>query len=135
MPLTATNEDATGPISGLEGTLTLGTVLVANLKKFTIDRECDVKRYATGDTAGWEKTLKGVRRWSGSADLLVEQGILPALVEGTLYAFSGVLKTSATPVTGVIRMGKTNVEVDVETGEPIGGSITFEGHGALAQSA
>jgi hypothetical protein len=135
MALTVVNEDASGPISGLDGVLTIGTVIVANMKKWNIKETCGINKYSTGDTSGWKKTLKGIKEWSGSADILIEQGLLPALVRGTLYAFSGICKTSGTAITGTIRMGEMSVEVDVESGAPIAGSISFEGHGALVQGA
>lgn len=133
MPITVTTEDTTGPISGIEGNLSLGGVTVANLRKWSIKKSAEVKKYASNDTAGTKKTLKGVKEWSGSADIYIEQGILPALEEGKLYAFSGTLKTGGTAVTGVVRISEVSIDTDIETGDPIGGTVSFEGHGALTQ--
>lgn len=134
MAIEITAEDATGPISGIEGNLSLGGEPVANLRSFVIDKSNDIKKYGSSSTGTGKKTLRGRSEWSGSAELYIEQGVLPTLIEGNLYALSGTLKTSGTPVTGVIRLGKVSVTTDVETGEPIGGSLTFEGHGELTQS-
>lgn len=133
MALTVTSEDLTGPISGLEGNLSLGTVAIANLRKFSIKRSGEAKKYSSSDTAGWKKTLKGTQEWSGSADFYIEQGTLPALEIGKLYAFSGTLKTGGTPVTGVVRITGVDIDTDIEAGDPISGNLSFEGHGPLVQ--
>jgi hypothetical protein len=133
MPITVTTEDTTGPISGIEGNLSLGGVTVANLRKWSIKKSAEIKKYASNDTAGAKKTLKGVKEWSGSADIYIEQGTLPALEEGKLYAFSGTLKTGGTAITGVVRISEVSIDTDIETGDPIGGTVSFEGHGALVQ--
>lgn len=135
MPITATTEDTTGAISGLEGNLSLGGAEMASLRNWKVSEKCEVKKYSTNQTGGRKKTLKGPIEGSGSADVYIEQGTVPALEIGKLYAFSGTMKTGGTPYAGVVRISGLDIEVDIESGEPISGTLSFETHGALAQTA
>lgn len=134
MALTVTTEDATGPIGGIEGNLSLGTEVLANLRNWSLDQSNDVKKYSSNSTAGFRKTLKGPSEGSGNAEFYLEQGQQLAIEEGKLYAFSGTTKTGGNPWTGVIRIGKINVDVDVEGGDPVSGSLSFEVHERIVQS-
>lgn len=124
--------------SGIGGRIKIGANLIGNITSWTVRKEKKQGEYVSSHSGGWTKRVTGAMDWSGSAEF-VGDGDLPdsfpntELEAGTqvtllLYADSSESKG----FTGPALIESVEITLNVSE-EPIGGSMTFNGNGALTQ--
>ena len=121
-----------GPASGSGGTITKDSVVVADIRKYSVSRKSDNKPYVSSSTAGQTKRLEGNKDWEATVDLYVQDGDIASidLEEGDKIEI--VFGSGAYTLTGNGIVDSVDVDVDVETADPIGASVSISADGALA---
>jgi len=126
------SEPATGPITGLGGSVSIDGTTLDDIRNWRLNRGADVKLYSSSSTSGWEKNAKGVRRWSVTFEIFLNQGELAlGFDEGDLVDFIGTTKTGKT-CTGEARIESIEAGVDIEGAEFEGATVTAIGNGSHA---
>ncbi len=122
------SEPTSGPITGLSGKVNVNSSDSTDCRRWNVRREADIKAYSSSSTSGWERTAKGVKRWSGSFELYLDQGEQDlGFDEGDLVDFIGY-SAEAKTLTGAVRIASIEVGVDIEGAEFEGVTVNFTGH-------
>lgn len=110
-----------------------GADLVGVLR-WNLNEEADNKTYVSSNSAGWAKTAEGAKRWSGSMDLLLEDGVfrVAPLVPGTLLTSIELKVDGSHSRQGAARIDRVgDIEVDIDGSGLVKCTVDFTGDGAL----
>lgn len=123
-------------VSGISGQLsTDGTNAAASVRGWSISyRSNNPAGHASGASPGMEFNVPGVKDWEGSFDYY---GKFPPVIPGATGAGSTTFigHTGAKQVTGTILPTAATINVDIESGSIIGGTVNFVSNSALVWSA
>ena len=119
------------PITGIGGDVSLGGSAVAHVRKFSLNRKANIAKYASSDTAGYEKSADGIKEWDASIDIYSDGGnaAVGSLAVGAKVA---VVLTSVAgkTFTGNCRIdGIDNLEADIEGSGMVAMTLNVTGHG------
>ena len=91
-------------------------------------------KYASNSTAGWRKTVKGTKEWSGTVRIMLHDGeSMPFIVDDEVAAQFHV--DSDDYISGTIMILEVGpITVDADSGDPIAIDYKFNGQGAPATS-
>jgi hypothetical protein len=124
----------TQPISGKNGKVLIGSAAVAEVTKWIFNKESVSSRYASSSTGGFKRSLAGVRSGSGTIQFKFDLAAGSPIIEGT--AATLLLYLDATQFYSVPALIKTfKVEVNIDTGEVIGGVAEFDTDGTWNEPA
>jgi hypothetical protein len=123
---------STQPISGKNGQVLIGSAPVAEVTKWLFNKESVSSRYASSATGGFKRSLSGVKSGSGAIQFKFDLSAGSPIVEGS--AVTLLLHLDATHFYTVPALVKTfKVEVNIDTGEVIGGVADFDTDGAWTE--
>ena len=91
-------------------------------------------RYATNDTAGWTKTIVGVKSWSGTLTVLLHDGEAQPFKVGDAPACEFIVATGASINGTVIITAVNNIGTSVDSADPIPVEYAFDGQGAPTET-
>ncbi len=120
------------PASGKNGLVKVGSTAVAEVTQWTFTKEAASSRYASSSTGGFKRSLPGVRSGNGQIEFKFDMAAASLLVEGASVTL--LLYLDAThyyTVPAIITQFK--VDVNIDTGEVIGGSANFDTDGAWTE--
>jgi hypothetical protein len=118
--------------SGKDGKVLIGAAPVADVTSWEFTKESATSRYGSSSTAGFKRTLPGVKMGSGTIDFKWDSAAPSPLAEGavvTLKLHTGASEHFSVPA--VIRSFR--LRVDVDTGEVTAGTASFETDGAWTE--
>jgi len=124
------------PITGIKGSVKMiaaGGVLaaLASVRKFTVNKRADNKKYATSDTGGWKKSAEGNKSFDGSIDVYLNDGVWPTWYAGQSVDFELTSNTGKT-ATGTARIDSIeNLEIDIENSEMLSCTLVIDGDGDI----
>lgn len=117
-------------VSGAYGDVKIATTQVSEIKKWTFNPKANVAKYASNKTAGYKKSVAGVKEGSGSLECVWDPAIPPNTVINVGTSVTLKLYTTATQfyqVPAVI--ADFSIVVDLDTGDPVGYTANFEADG------
>ena len=122
-------------VSGISGQLsTDGTNAAASVRNWSISyRSNNPAGHSTSAAPGMEFNVPGIKEWEGSFDYY---GKFPPVIPGATGAGSTTFvgHTGAKQVTGTIFPTAATINVDIESGAIIGGTVNFVSNSALVFS-
>lgn len=120
------------PISGKNGQVLIGSSAVAEVTKWIFNKETVSSRYASSSTGGFKRSLSGVRSGSGTIQFKFDLSAGSPIVEGS--AVTLLLYLDSSHFYSVPALIKTfKVEVNIDTGDVIGGVADFDTDGAWTE--
>ena len=69
-------------VSGKDGNVQTNGSDVTDVVSWSLTYDANLHSYVTSDTSGWEDTLAGAKKWSGSFDVLNGDGKVGTLQSG-----------------------------------------------------
>ena len=125
-------------ISGKDGNIKTnpGGTELAQIQYFTIDEVVGINPSVTNRTGGNTQKNTGAKDWNGSMTYLYDRNIKIRVGVGDSLAVRCYRDQANFPddwVSGTIVIRSQNIAFDI-SGADIGGSITFEGDGALTKN-
>jgi len=123
---------STRPVSGKSGQVLIGSASIGEVTKWSATFEAVSSRYASSATGGYKASIPGVKAGSGSIDFKLDTLAASPVLEGasvTLLLY--VDSTHFYTVPAVIKNFK--VEVNIDSGEVVGGSADFDTNGAWTE--
>lgn len=117
-----------GVISGKAGTVKVGGTAVLEVTKWTFEPSANISKYASNNTNGHKKAVAGVRDGKGTIETKVDSVLWTAGQSVTLVLHVDGGSTDKITVPAVI--ATTPINVDIDNGEPISATYTFEADGA-----
>src|SRR5688500_10666420 len=118
--------------SGKNGTVKIGATPIADVTRWTFDKEALTSRYASNSTAGFKATVAGVKQGSGQIEAKWDSAAASPITEGTsvtLLLFLNVTENFSVPA--IIKNFK--LLVDIDNGEVTGFTADFETNGAWTE--
>jgi hypothetical protein len=110
----------------------IGSAAVAEVTKWMFDKLSVSSRYASSSTGGFKRSLSGVKSGSGAIQFKFDLSAGSPIVEGS--AVTLLLYLDATHFYTVPALIKTfKVEVNIDSGEVIGGVADFDTDGAWTE--
>ena len=124
------------PFTGKDITFKSGSPLATavSVAGWTIDIEGANAQYATNDTAGWTRTLVGVRTWSGTLTVLLHDGEAQPFKVGDAPACEFIVATGSSINGTVIITAVNNIGTSVDSADPIAVEYAFNGQGAPTET-
>lgn len=119
--------------SGKLGKVKVGSTDIVDTANWNLDVDGGLQGYASNATAGWEKQVTGIKKWTGNFKML-SQGGAPPISAGTSYAIE-LYEDATHKWAGQAFMEKVSPKVDVETGKIVEYGVNFKGDGALTEPA
>ncbi|HEV2970691.1 MAG TPA: hypothetical protein VGY55_12040 [Pirellulales bacterium] len=120
------------PISGKNGFVKVGAVTVAEVTKWSFTKQANSSRYASSGTGGFKRSIPGVKSGSGDVEFKFDLAAASPLVEGA--AVTLLLYLDATHFYSVPAIvTRVEVEVDIDSGDVIGGAAHFDSDGAWTE--
>lgn len=120
------------PISGKNGQVLIGSSAVAEVTKWIFNKETVSSRHASSSTGGFKRSLSGVRSGSGTIQFKFDLSAGSPIVEGS--AVTLLLYLDSSHFYSVPALIKTfKVEVNIDTGDVIGGVADFDTDGAWTE--
>lgn len=120
------------PISGKSGFVKIGATVVAEVTKWTFTKQARSSRYASSATGGFKRSLPGVKSGSGEIQFKFDMAAASPLVEGAAVTLLLYLDaTHCYTVPAVVT--QLQVEVDIDSGDAIGGAARFDTDGAWTE--
>ena len=122
------------PLSGKDGTVKIATTAVALITHWTLEKSVNTDRFADNESAGYKRTIAGVRHARGTVRGKLDTAAASTILEGTssvvldLY----VNATEFYRVTSIMSNFKVG-EVDINDGPAIPFEATFESTGSFAE--
>ncbi len=120
------------PISGKNGLIKIGGNAVAEVTRWTFTKQANSSRYASSGTGGFKRSLPGVKSGGGEIQFKFDIAAASPLAEGAMVTL--LLHLDAThyyTVPAIIT--RFEVEVDIDSGDVIGGSARFDTDGAWTE--
>jgi len=120
------------PISGKNGQVLISSSPVAEVTKWIFNKESASSRYASSSTGGFKRSLSGVKSGSGAIQFKFDMSAGSPIVEGSSVTL--LLYLDSTHFYSVPALIKTfKVEVNIDTGDVIGGVADFDTDGAWTE--
>lgn len=124
-------------ISGKDGKVKVATTEVAQVTKWTFEESAEVDKFAHSDSAGYKDGVAGSKDVKGSIEAkFADAGTSPFDV-GDRISLELLTDGELTPkgsLTGDAIIASMSVEVDIDTGNAIGFSASYEGVGAWTKA-
>jgi hypothetical protein len=118
--------------SGKDGKVLVGATPVADITSWEFTKEAQTSRYGSSSTAGFKRTIPGVKLGSGTIEFKWDTSAASPVVEGAAVTLK--LYTNASEFFSVPAVIKSfRVKVDVDSGEPTAGTAAFETDGAWTE--
>jgi len=122
-------------VSGNSGTLTFGSTSYV-ITKWTLSTSVELDKFAHSSSSGVKTGVIGSRDAKGTADIKCDAVPPPVGTQATMVLahgdFDGTgLRTYTFPAVIVER----SIEVDVDTGKAVSGTISFEAVGAVVEAS
>jgi hypothetical protein len=124
------------PFTGKDITFKSGSPLATavSVAGWQINIEGNNSQYATNDTAGWTKTLVGVKTWSGTLTVLLHDGEAQPFKVGDSPACEFIVATGASINGTIIVTAVNNIGTSVDSADPIAVEYAFNGQGAPTET-
>ena len=117
--------------SGKDGDVKSGDTSLAEITNWSWTRQANVSKYGSNSSAGHKKAVAGTKENSGSFDFKLNTAGSSPLDEGDSVTLQLLTDgTNGWSVPAVV--GEVQLDVDIDTGEVVGGSCSFEGNGAYS---
>ena len=123
-------------ISGKNGKVMVGAAALADITQWTFNTTSNNAAYASSSTGGYKKRVAGVKDGSGNAAFKLDPAdpITDAINEGD--AVTLLLHLDATNFYSVPAViDAVRLEVDIDTGDVVGGVAEFSANGAWTKPA
>jgi hypothetical protein len=117
------------PISGKNGFVKVGDDTVAEVTKWSFVKQAASSRYASSSTGGFKRSVAGVKSGSGQIEFKFDMAADSPLVEGAAVTLLLYLDASHFYSVPAI-VTRIEVEVDIDSGDVIGGAAHFDTDGA-----
>jgi len=115
-------------VSGKTGSVLVGSSDVLEVTKWTFEPSAIVHKYASNNTAGHKAAVTGVRDGKGTIETKVHTNTLWTAGQSVTLILEG--PTSGDTITVPAVIATTPVSVDIDNGEPVASTYTFEANGA-----
>jgi hypothetical protein len=115
--------------SGKYGTVLLASAAVNEVTKFTIEDKVNVGKWGSNLSAGWKNAIAGVREKTGTVEFKIPTGGSAAMEAGDSVTLH-LKPDGSADQTGPAIIEGVSMDVDVDTGDPVGGSFTWHSNGA-----
>lgn len=115
-------------VSGKAGTVKVSSSEVVEVTKWTFEPSAIVHKYASNNTAGHKAAVAGVRDGKGTIETKVSTATLWTAGQSVTLVLQGPTSSDTISVPAVI--ATTPVNVDIDNGEPVSATYTFEANGA-----
>ncbi len=125
------------PFNGKDITFKTGSPAAAEVSVagWTMNVVASEADYATNDTAGWTKTLAGVKTWSGTITILLHDGEAQPFIAGEEVSGCQFHVDATNYISGTIRItAVNNIGTSVDSADPIAVEYAFKGQGAPSSS-
>lgn len=118
--------------SGKDGKILISAAPIADITAWEFDKEVHTTRYGSSSTAGFKKSVPGVRQGQGTIEFKWNASAASPILEGTEVTL--LLHLNATEMFTVPAVIKNfRVKVDIDNGEVTAGTATFETNGAWTE--
>lgn len=122
------------PISGMGGDVEHGSAVdVVDVNGFTFNEEAFTTRFGSSDSAGFKKTITGVRGAAGEIRTKYNEAVAPALVSGATAALV-LYKNATKSITAPSVIKTRSLEVDMDDGAVISEVLGYETNGAWTET-
>lgn len=123
-------------VSGIDGDVSFDAAALDDVRNWSIEIEIDNDSHAHSDSSGWKVTTTGAKHWSGEFTVDADNGkvtsaLWTAFNGGTAGTFSGTADTGVTYAGSIKLTGISGVGADINTGEALTHTWSFQGNGAL----
>lgn len=115
--------------SGKDGTVLIGEKAVNEVTKFTIESKANVGKWGSNLSGGHKKALAGVREKTGTVEFKIPEGGSAEIDDGDEVTLH-LKPDGSADQTGLAVIESVSIDVDVDTGDPVGGSFTWHANGA-----
>jgi len=115
-------------VSGKTGSVLVGASDVLEVTKWTFEPSAIIHKYASNNTAGHKAAVAGVRDGKGTIETKVHTNTLWTAGQSVTLILEG--PTSGDTITVPAVIATTPVSVDIDNGEPVASTYTFEANGA-----
>lgn len=124
------------PFTGKDITFKSGSPLATavSVAGWLINIEGANAQYATNDTAGWTKTLVGVKTWSGTLTILLHDGEAQPFKVGDEAACEFIVETGESLNGTIVITAVNNIGTSVDSADPIAVEYAFNGQGAPTET-
>lgn len=124
------------PYTGKDITFKSGSPLATavSVAGWMINIEGANAQYATNDTAGWTKTLVGVKTWSGTLTVLLHDGEAQPFKVGDEAACEFIVETGESFNGTIVITAVNNIGTSVDSADPIAVEYAFNGQGAPTET-
>ena len=116
-------------VSGKEGYAMVGSCDVFELTSWNAVYDQTIHMYNSRSGAGWQKTVRGNKKVSGTIETKWMTGISSTFAKDTLVSVE-MHNTAGDYLAGNARLGALTYNANLDTGEPHTVSIPFESDGA-----
>ena len=116
-------------ISGKEGYAMVGSCDVYELASWNAVYDQSIHTYNSRSGAGWQKTVRGNNKVSGTIETKWMSGIKSVFAKDTLVAVE-LHNDDGDYLSGNARLGPLTYNANLDTGEPQTVSVPFESDGA-----
>tara|TARA_Y100000034_G_C6767975_1_gene342464 strand:+ start:310 stop:690 length:381 start_codon:yes stop_codon:yes gene_type:complete len=122
-------------ISGNQGYISFASSDIRELTKWTADKDFGVNTYNSRDSAGWQKTIVGNKKFSGTLEgkIDVDDSIEDDIDTESLVALQ-LHQNTANYWAGNGRVSNFSITCDPDTGEPQTWSCSWESDGSWAKT-
>lgn len=114
--------------SGKAGTVLVGATAVAQVTKWTFEPSAPIHKWASNSTGGYKAAVSGPKDGKGTIETKVDTDILWTVGQSVTLILRG--PTSGDNITVPALISSAPVTVDIDNGEPIGSTYSFESNGA-----
>lgn len=115
-------------VSGKAGTVKVSSTEVLEVTKWTFEPSAVVHKYASNNTAGHKAAVAGVRDGKGTVETKVNTAALWTSGQSVTLILQGPTNSDTITIPAVI--STTPTSVDIDNGEPIAATYSFEANGA-----
>lgn len=118
--------------SGKDGKVLIGATSVGDITKWTLNKEIVTSRFASSETAGYKKTISGVRHASGTLEGAWDASLTSTVKDGTAATLLLHLNGSELYTVPAI-MKNFRITVDINDGTFTQFTADFESNGAWTE--
>jgi hypothetical protein len=115
-------------VSGKAGTVLVGASPVTEVTKWTFEGSAQVHKYASNTTSGHKAAVAGVRDGKGTIETKVASDVIWTAGQAVTLVLQG--PTSGDTITVPAIIATTPVDCDINDGNIISATYTFEANGA-----
>lgn len=125
--------------SGQNGKVVSGSTTVAEVTKWAFDPKCNISKWASSTTPGYKKGVAGVKDGGGSFDFKLDD-TTPQYESSGGGIYEGESMTLKLYLTASLYLSvpayieSVHFEVDMDSGDVVGGSATFTSNSTYSYS-